>query len=260
MQRTLVAGLVLVTLAVGLWADDVPKAKSRAADEYEALVEEYREVRRPREFAEKFLALAAKHPGDGAAIDALAWVLTNDAASAAAQRAVDLLLKDHLASGKLVEVCKRLSESESLAAERLLRTLQERSPNRGVQAQACFSLAGLLRQQISYAVHLKENPAERKRIEKFLGEECTKHVASLDPAKIEAEREQLYETILKSYADAKVEGSTLVVPAKRELFVIRHLSVGKVAADIEGEDLDGVKFKLSDYRGKVVLLDFWGDW
>ena len=83
---------------------------------------------------------------------------------------------------------------------------------------------------------------------------------TLDPAKIEAEREQLYETILKSYADVKVEGSTLVVPAKRELFVIRHLSVGKVASDIEGEDLDGVKFKLSDYRGKVVLLDFWGDW
>ena len=26
------------------------------------------------------------------------------------------------------------------------------------------------------------------------------------------------------------------------------------------EDLDGAKFALSEYRGKVVLLDFWGDW
>ena len=24
--------------------------------------------------------------------------------------------------------------------------------------------------------------------------------------------------------------------------------------------LDGQKFKLSDYRGKVVVLDFWGHW
>jgi len=24
--------------------------------------------------------------------------------------------------------------------------------------------------------------------------------------------------------------------------------------------LDGVKFKLSDYRSKVVVLTFWGDW
>jgi len=35
---------------------------------------------------------------------------------------------------------------------------------------------------------------------------------------------------------------------------------GNVAPDIEGADLDGVAFKLSDYRGKVVFLDFWGDW
>ena len=35
---------------------------------------------------------------------------------------------------------------------------------------------------------------------------------------------------------------------------------GEVAPDIRGVDLDGVAFKLSDYKGKVVLLDFWGDW
>ena len=38
------------------------------------------------------------------------------------------------------------------------------------------------------------------------------------------------------------------------------LEVGNRAPDILGEDIDGVKFKLSDYRGKVVMLDFWGDW
>jgi hypothetical protein len=36
--------------------------------------------------------------------------------------------------------------------------------------------------------------------------------------------------------------------------------VGNLALDIQGEDVDGQRFKLSDYRGKVVLLDFWGDW
>jgi len=38
------------------------------------------------------------------------------------------------------------------------------------------------------------------------------------------------------------------------------LEVGKIVPEIEGEDLDGKEFKLSDYRGKVVLLDFWGNW
>jgi hypothetical protein len=141
-----------------------------------------------------------------------------------------------------------------------LRALQERSPNRGVQAQACFSLAGLLKQQAFYAVYLKEKPTDRRRIERSLGEECTNHVAALDPVKVEGEREKLYETVLKSYADVEIEGSTLVEPAKRELFIIRHLSIGRVAPNIEGEDIDGVKFTLTDYRGRVVLLDFWGDW
>ncbi len=37
-------------------------------------------------------------------------------------------------------------------------------------------------------------------------------------------------------------------------------SVGARAPEIAGRDLDGVPFKLSEYRGKVVLLDFWGNW
>jgi cytochrome oxidase Cu insertion factor (SCO1/SenC/PrrC family) len=36
--------------------------------------------------------------------------------------------------------------------------------------------------------------------------------------------------------------------------------VGQLAPEIEGKDIDGKSFKLSDYRGRVVLLDFWGDW
>jgi hypothetical protein len=34
-------------------------------------------------------------------------------------------------------------------------------------------------------------------------------------------------------------------------------TVGKPAPDTEGTDALGVSFALGDYRGKVVLLDFW---
>lgn len=36
--------------------------------------------------------------------------------------------------------------------------------------------------------------------------------------------------------------------------------VNDTTPDIVGEDVDGKEFKLSDYRGKVVVLDFWGFW
>lgn len=44
------------------------------------------------------------------------------------------------------------------------------------------------------------------------------------------------------------------------LFEARHLAVGCQAPDIVAQDTEGVSFMLSDYRGKVVLLDFWGFW
>ncbi len=36
--------------------------------------------------------------------------------------------------------------------------------------------------------------------------------------------------------------------------------IGEAAPEITGEDLEGVPMRLSDYRGKVVVLDFWGNW
>ena len=37
-------------------------------------------------------------------------------------------------------------------------------------------------------------------------------------------------------------------------------SVGKPAPEISGTDVNGKPLKLSDHLGKVVLVDFWGDW
>ncbi len=48
--------------------------------------------------------------------------------------------------------------------------------------------------------------------------------------------------------------------SKGAIFELTRLQVGMTAPDIAGDDLDGYGFKLSDYRGKVVVLDFWGDW
>jgi thiol-disulfide isomerase/thioredoxin len=37
-------------------------------------------------------------------------------------------------------------------------------------------------------------------------------------------------------------------------------AVGKASMDFEFENIDGKKLKLSDFKGKYVLLDFWGTW
>ncbi|MFN3242684.1 MAG: peroxiredoxin family protein [Planctomycetota bacterium] len=61
--------------------------------------------------------------------------------------------------------------------------------------------------------------------------------------------------IVREHPDS-IPAMTIAAPQ----FQKEHLQVGMKAPDIEGVDLDGKAFRLTDYRGKVVLLDFWGDW
>jgi peroxiredoxin len=42
--------------------------------------------------------------------------------------------------------------------------------------------------------------------------------------------------------------------------MVRDLMIGRAAPEIVGKDYDGVEFKLSDYRGKVTVLYFTGQW
>ena len=80
-------------------------------------------------------------------------------------------------------------------------------------------------------------------------------------ARVAREIETLFEQAGEKYGDVMIPyDGTVAQKVRAELFEFRHLLVGKQAPDIEGVDQDGQRFKLSDYRGKVVLLDFWGHW
>ena len=48
--------------------------------------------------------------------------------------------------------------------------------------------------------------------------------------------------------------------AEGRIFFFTNLVVGKTSPDFETADADGNAFKLSDYRGKVTVVDFWGFW
>jgi hypothetical protein len=72
------------------------------------------------------------------------------------------------------------------------------------------------------------------------------------------EAEALLARIEREYGDSDfigMKGREFVAGARHE---IEHLRVGQVIPDFERTDQDGVRFKLSDYRGRIVLLDFWG--
>jgi len=78
------------------------------------------------------------------------------------------------------------------------------------------------------------------------------------------EAQELLQSVVDDYADVSFEirnrNVDIASKAETALFAVNNLQIGMEVPEIEGTDLDGVGFKLSDYRGKVVLLDFWGNW
>jgi peroxiredoxin len=62
---------------------------------------------------------------------------------------------------------------------------------------------------------------------------------------------------LAGLSDTRPADAGAVNSARR---MVSALTVGKVAPDIAGSDLDGASMSLSDYRGKVTVVMFSGDW
>lgn len=62
--------------------------------------------------------------------------------------------------------------------------------------------------------------------------------------------------------NANTTRSTSNKPTKsgKAMTASNPVEIGKLAPEITGIDADGKQFRLSDYRGKVVLLDFWASW
>jgi thiol-disulfide isomerase/thioredoxin len=85
------------------------------------------------------------------------------------------------------------------------------------------------------------------------------------------EREPLIKEARKYFTDAAKyidvmtpDGKTTIgLKATHELNRldnIPNLKVGGIAPEIAANDLEGKRLKLSDYRGKVVMVVFWGSW
>ncbi len=68
------------------------------------------------------------------------------------------------------------------------------------------------------------------------------------------------EKIFQSFADGTLKGFDFANQAKNQLSEMKIRGIGKPVPEIAGSDLDDKEFKLSDYKGKVVLIDFWGFW
>ena len=68
------------------------------------------------------------------------------------------------------------------------------------------------------------------------------------------------EALLRTDSDGTPVSDTLAEAEVELLRSLYHGTVGSKLLDLKGTRLDGSEESLSDYRGRVVLLDFWATW
>jgi hypothetical protein len=298
MKRSVAAALAALTLACmpargapqGLSeAQAGAQAKKTPKEQFDALLDEYQKAQtafsqvyskaktdqerskiieekypKPNEYASRFLAIADKAPEDKTAVKALIWCVQLGG-GAEASRAMKRLAEKHAAEPKLANAIGNIAYSYSPEAEVLLRAVIEKNHDRSARGTATMALAQFLKRRVELISSLKENETRARELEPYLtaqglDKEAIARLKSTDSASAMKDVESLLEKVAKEFADISSGRGTLGKSAASELNEIRNLGVGKPSPEISGEDIDGKPFKLSDYRGKVVVVDFWGDW
>jgi len=290
MRRTVGGALALLALLPAARALDEPKPPGTPAEQYKALVAEYKKsmddfMKEYREakpadrqkliqekyppnsdkFPERFLKLAQEHPKTPAAVEAIGWVLSNSRSrpkGGPREKAIDLLKREYLTSDKIAPLCDALGQGIDQSGAEALRAILDKNPHANVKAAACLGLGSVSLSRVRIAEQFKKQPGLAKAYEGIMGKEAVQEIEKKGEEGMKKEAIGFFERVVKDYPDAKDEkGKPLGKEAKNKIDGILHpIEVGKAAPEIDGEDTDGKAFKLSDYKGKVVLLDFWGNW
>jgi thiol-disulfide isomerase/thioredoxin len=253
------------TAAVTALMKTMEKAKTDA--DREPLVKKHTEAEMKR--AMRALTIAGEHPRDPAAVRALQFVLHRTAGGFEGEvgkvrdLALALVRKEFLKAPGLTNVLYFLAAQHTESAEAVLEEIARDNPDRVLQGRAANRLASELAERADIARLLRAMPDILKHPLVQDKAQTLGRLARADADAMARRAEKWWAVVKERYADvraAEVGDGKLGAEAERGLFALRNLALGKTAPDIEGADLDGKKFKLSDYRGKVVVLIFCGHW
>ncbi len=180
------------------------------------------------------------------------------------ERAIELVLANHRAKD-LRPLCAEVRLTKQ--SEQFLRTQMTDGNSRETRADAYFYLGRLLAKKREMC--FPHSWVKRLPVGKFgeysyarTKENIDQSLANESIAQLYSEAICCFEHVVADFSDVLTMrgGATLGDRARREIYELKHLTFGVAAPDIAANDLAGDSMRLSDHRGKVVLLVFWASW
>jgi len=218
--------------------------------------------------ADRLLMQINSHPDDPAAVEPLIQVAmtTRNFPTDQSRQSLMSLLRHHVCNEKISQMGWRIFPFYYVPeAEQLLRNALERNPSFEERGRACHDLAYYLQWQAEKARGLQQTPEKIEDYpEPWRRELIVKYLRKKDPEALIKESESLLDRCTSEFATVPgvgyFDGRKIGDVARGQLFQLRQLRIGKPAPEVQGTDAEGCSFKLSDYRGKVVILTFTGNW
>jgi thiol-disulfide isomerase/thioredoxin len=200
---------------------------------------------------EKAFELLRRYPDRPEAFEII--VTSMSGAGSKMSELLTILRKHHLGNPNLDLMFGPLVYSKNMEGLAFLEEIVKQHPNRVMRGRAALGLGSDAKGSLEadQSEYRKPGPGLKEAERSVLQNRARKYLTL-------AEQE---------YADVTLRPDTsyrsVGEAARAELAGLENLPkllIGKLAPDIEGQDLDGKTFKLSDYRGKVVALVFWASW
>ncbi|QEH32328.1 Thiol-disulfide oxidoreductase ResA [Aquisphaera giovannonii] len=233
-------------------------------------------------FLPRAAAMAGGKADDPGTVAAFFWVgeqvrsvgLNDDAMYSTFERLLGRLTPDDLArfdgGERLRDGFRYVFMRPSPATEAFLEKAMADGPDRSARGRAGLALAKLLKAKVMMRRDPWYERPDLTPFQKYLASRRDRRLddyfRGCDPSKTRAAAVAALRRTIAEFADVvytpRLKGEPITVGdvAEMELNELDNLQVGMVAPDTRGVDVDGKPLRLSDSRGKVVLLSFWGSW
>lgn len=188
-------------------------------------------------YADKFMALGLDKPSDAVAFECFvaAFGIADDIQDPKlAKKTMDHLLQHHGASWRMGGFCEMLANNAVANPVPHLNRIAYESPNAAIKGQAFLAIASTNKSLADFSLL----PDAARKSAQDAADQLFSHVAT------------------KYTTEVDFRGFLLSDRAT----TLQNLAVGRHVPALTTRDLRGKPASLTEYKGKVVVLDFWATW